>query len=1030
MMNSIGMPASPIKVDELAANWLNPPAIFRPAPFWSWNSKLEISRLCRQIDSMHNAGMGGFFMHSRYGLKTQYLSDEWFACIRACVEKAKSLDMKAYLYDEDRWPSGSNGGNITRNNTEYRTQFVSCRFANEDDRAEQGHLGVFNVQLDDKGFLNSYTQLTNPGQDVYKGGNLAIFDINTQQPSQWENDGTYLDTMNPDAVGEFIRQTHQEYKERFEKDFGGIIPAIFTDEPNYGYWQVGRKGKNFQCPWSRHLREEFTKRRGYDLLPYLPEVIFTKADQAFSKTRYDYFRTLSELFVESFTKQIGDWCADNSLILTGHVLWEEPLSPQVSAVGSCMPHYEYMQWPGVDMLLDQADQLATVKQCTSVADQLGKERVLSELYGCTGWDWPLEGHKFIADWQFAGGVNFLCPHLSHYSLAGGAKRDCPASLLDHSPWWPYYKTVEDYLSRVSFMLSQGKSVRDILVIHSIESVWGSHSLNRTFDDDIVEELQPSLKSVIYGLTENHYDWDFGDESLIAKYGKINNGRLMMCNMQYKVVVIPPVITLRSTTIELLDQFVKSGGIVMSVLPSASLVDGLPSTQLESLLANSRSYESSQSMVMALEKLLPRQVSIKRDGKECNQIWSFLKQIDDNLMLFAQSQDRKANVETTIRIKKAQEPVIFWDALAGEKWRIDAKLSADVLEFSHRFDPSGSAVFTFGLDVPDARELHPEGKVLASNSFDGPFEVELTEPNTLPLDYCRYKFESDEYSELMPTLKADEIIRKRFGLSTRQGVEQQPYYLYANGNVDTRPRGFAQMVFSFHITEIPSSCNLAIENPQDFEIKVNGNCVSEINGFWVDEDFKTIKIQSFLQKGINEICLEFNYRTDMELEDLYLTGDFGVQRIDAAKTPAPDNMTLVGSVKELKLGSWVGQGMDFYSGAVKYKIPFKPCIKNKNRTFIRLEDLSCTAAVIHVGEKSFVLPWAPFVADITEAINPAVKDIIVEVIGGRKNILGPLHVFNPKWIVPGCFSPNNEKWTFEYHLNHHGIGAAVVVESRE
>ena len=59
---------------------------------------------------MHAAGMGGGFMHSRNGLKTAYLSDEWFQCVSACIENARELGMKAYLYDEDRWPSGTVGG--------------------------------------------------------------------------------------------------------------------------------------------------------------------------------------------------------------------------------------------------------------------------------------------------------------------------------------------------------------------------------------------------------------------------------------------------------------------------------------------------------------------------------------------------------------------------------------------------------------------------------------------------------------------------------------------------------------------------------------------------------------------------------------------------------------------------------------------------------------------------------------------------------------------------------------------------------
>ncbi|HHH76715.1 MAG TPA: hypothetical protein ENL03_06800, partial [Phycisphaerae bacterium] len=99
--------------------WLSPSSEFRSAPFWSWNAELDPDRLCRQIESMHTAGMGGFFMHPRYGLKTPYLGEKFFECVSACIEKARELDMKAYLYDEDRWPSGAAGGLVTRDHPEF-----------------------------------------------------------------------------------------------------------------------------------------------------------------------------------------------------------------------------------------------------------------------------------------------------------------------------------------------------------------------------------------------------------------------------------------------------------------------------------------------------------------------------------------------------------------------------------------------------------------------------------------------------------------------------------------------------------------------------------------------------------------------------------------------------------------------------------------------------------------------------------------------------------------------------------------------
>ena len=96
--------------NELFNNFSNPPSEFRGNLFWAWNGKLGKKELKRQIRVMHKMGFGGFFMHSRVGLDTAYLSEEWHECIKTCIHEAQELGMHAWLYDEDRWPSELPGG--------------------------------------------------------------------------------------------------------------------------------------------------------------------------------------------------------------------------------------------------------------------------------------------------------------------------------------------------------------------------------------------------------------------------------------------------------------------------------------------------------------------------------------------------------------------------------------------------------------------------------------------------------------------------------------------------------------------------------------------------------------------------------------------------------------------------------------------------------------------------------------------------------------------------------------------------------
>jgi hypothetical protein len=1043
---------------ELLAGWQNPPSGFRSAPFWSWNSNLVPQRLTEEIEQMSKAGMGGFFMHSRYGLKTPYLGEEWFKCIQACVDKAKALGMKAYLYDEDRWPSGPAGGLVTKGHKEYRTHIlVAAKHGGAGPDAER--VAMFAIRVDPDGNMISYRQ-AQEGEPLENGEQLVSFDLKTAETTPWHNDGAYLDTMNPDAVAEFIRVTHRAYADRFGKYFGDIIPAIFTDEPNYGWRSTThgffqRKSDNQQdaqvfFPWTPQLPREFTKRCGYDLLEHLPELLSAKHGAPFSKVRYDYSRVTTELFVENYSGQIGKWCGRHKINSTGHVLCEDDLESQMRCVGAAMPHYQHMQWPGIDILTDAAVELLTAKQCSSVADQLGKERVLSELYGCTGWDWPLEGHKFGGDWQFASGVNFRCPHLTHYSLAGGAKRDYPASIFVHSPWWKYYKAVEDYFGRLSYMLTQGKPVRDVLVIHPIETAWGVYLNDKSrTEESPVRPFTNGVYEVGYALSYGHFDWNFGDESLIAKYGKINANGVAVGKMTYKVVVVPPSLTLRSTTVALLKRFQAAGGKVIFVGTKPTHIDAKETADLVSLLEKATSVNDAPGLLADLEAALPRRVSIEHNGAQAK-AWYMLRAVTGGQLLFIQSHDRHNACEVHVSAQGGR-PVVLWDPLTGTKTRVKADVAGDHVEFNLPLPASGSALVSMGLSVSDALKTPATQTIAAAKTIAGPFDVELTEPNTMPLDYCCYRFGDDPFSGAVPVLKADIEIRKRFGLLPRMGGEHQPWYLYAMGAVDLKPRGPVQLKWNFHVTDKPGKLCLALEGPQNFKVAVNGKDAPPPAGHWVDQDIKTIDIASLVQAGENEILLSCQYRPDIEIEDMYLVGDFGVASRNAGASTAglrkPGNMTLVAPVKRLSEGSWVGQGLDFYGGSVNYKIKVdappagqsvRITIPDVPLDFAGLPIANpygpssnpaafCTAAAIHVNGKTFPMPWAPFAADITDALHPGANEVTVEIIGGRKNIMGPLHVPWQKWTGPGEFNPANPKWTDDYLLWNHGLLGPLQLE---
>ena len=66
----------------------NPTAEYRATPFWAWNTKLDQALLNKEIDCMKEMGFGGFHMHTRVGMSTKYLSEDFMQLVKDCVDKA------------------------------------------------------------------------------------------------------------------------------------------------------------------------------------------------------------------------------------------------------------------------------------------------------------------------------------------------------------------------------------------------------------------------------------------------------------------------------------------------------------------------------------------------------------------------------------------------------------------------------------------------------------------------------------------------------------------------------------------------------------------------------------------------------------------------------------------------------------------------------------------------------------------------------------------------------------------------------
>ena len=353
--------------------------------------------------------------------------------------------------------------------------------------------------------------------------------------------------MDREVVAEFIDYAYKPYYEKYRNR----IEGFFTDEP-----QISRNG----IPWSFVYDEEYKKRYGENINDHLEELFLPVGD--YKNTRVKFWKMVTDLFSENFMKQIYDKCSEWGLKLTGHLVLEESLYTQLTTNGACMPHYEYMHIPGMDWLGRNIFDCLTPMQVSSVCEQLGIKQILSETFALCGHNVSFAELKGIYEWQMVHGINLLCQHLEGYSIRGIRKRDYPPAMYCQQPWWSEYKGFVDAMSRQSMVLAGSKKNADVLVIHPQTTAWSLYDGKPTEQNKNAEidSVNDRILAVIKDLEEKHIMYHLGDETIMERHAKVENGRLIIGEQSYSYIIDSACDMLLENTEKLLSEFKSQGGI--------------------------------------------------------------------------------------------------------------------------------------------------------------------------------------------------------------------------------------------------------------------------------------------------------------------------------------------------------------------------------------------------------------------------------------------------------------------------------------
>lgn len=966
----------------------NPPKKYRPAPFWSWNEKLDPAETVRQIELMDEAGLGGFFMHARGGLQTEYLSEEWFANVKASIDRAKETDMWAWGYDENGWPSGFGSGAVNGLGLKYQQKYLRCEITEEAKITEHT---IGNVPVGGKNYH-------------------LYFDVNP----------FYVDTLDKEVIAEFLKSTYDKYTDRFGHGVGGM-KGFFTDEP-----QVSRKG----LPWSFVLEKEYMATYHEALLPLLPAMF---ADlPGYQQVRYRFWKLVCDLFAEAFNGQIQRWCKENGQLYTGHVACEEGFGDHITSNGTCMPLYEYMDLPGMDHLGRFLASLQTEMQLTSAAHQLGKKNILSETFALCGWNVSFEDLRWIYESQMVHGITWLCQHLQGYSLRGIRKRDYPASLFRHQPWWKEYRTFNDMVSRIGYLLAEGAIDHKILVLHNIPSAWSEFAYFETAAKASNLYCQYMLDTMNV-LEDAQLQYHLGDDRLMERYGSIENGHLKVGTQSYEVVVVPPALCLGEATFKLLQEFKAQGGLILFVEQAPTLLAGAPSDALAALIAESPLVGLAQLTDALPDSVRTIDLSYDKTGDNHAIAAAVRRFAEEGMTMYYLVNPNDTSKEITATV--AGQSATQFDPVSGEELPVCFTAKEKQITISAPLAARSSLIF-FVYNDASVASATPKTEALTpiTDLLDGAWSLK-TDDNALTLDTCDLYFEGEPVATNLPISDVQEKACA-FGRKVK-----------------------TEVVYHFTVKEDGfERCRLVVETPELFDITVNGQSIDTTDlGYYHDPAFRMLDIRPAVKVGENEIRMTCDFEQskavyeslekslvfeseknklsyDMEIEAVYVVGDFAV-RTDAPFTSlerrglrTAGGFYIANRPATAVPGNMAEQGYPFFAGNMTFtKTITLSADELQNRSFT-IDRLCSTVTALRVnGKDAGQILWRPYEKDISDLLVPGENEIEVTVTGNLRNLLGPFHLAEGESMCVGPASFFHESPVWVGGLNRNWVDSYCFVE---
>ncbi|MDN3669503.1 glycosyl hydrolase [Echinicola jeungdonensis] len=545
--------------DEVAKRFNNPPPEYSISFYWGWNGDVTEEVIKRDLDNFKSSNVQVVTLEPGYHMPNAYLSEGWFEDVKTAVQLAKERDMKVYLVDEGKYPSGFAGGKIVEEAPELCMKILTVDTTFALGGGEKVSLPLTDNIVSAAAFnqTNGKTQIVElNGHELNwsaPDGDWQLFlvkHIMRSSPTRSVNNPSggkdrrhaLIDYMDPRATGKFMEVTHEKYRYHMGEEFGETILGFRGDEPDYSISGV---------PYTPGIFGEFKKHKGYDVKPYIATLFSPNPTEEQKRVKADYWEVWSSLFANNFFKIQADWCESHDLDYLVHLNHEENMTGLIRSEGDYFKNMRTVQMPGIDAIWHQIwpgdANPVFPKYASSSAHMNGKLRSFTESFAAYDPRPGFDEAKWILNQQLVRGINMVEVMFVPASSKGEsgmrgwlAREDFPA--------------VAKYIQRCCYLLSHGVPAAQLAVLFPTTSIW----LGDNETDKIAVEM-------MQGLLKTQNDFDVIDEYSLDSLLEIQNGSFInKSGQEYAAIIIPPIRAMSAKALSRLKEFEKAGGIVISI----------------------------------------------------------------------------------------------------------------------------------------------------------------------------------------------------------------------------------------------------------------------------------------------------------------------------------------------------------------------------------------------------------------------------------------------------------------------------------